>query len=283
MVVMSQLINYKTQSVDTSIEIERIQFARWRSLSLYQKADLVSTWTKGCWEISLNAILSRYPDATCSIIRNKFALLTLGNTTAHWILEQNYQPPLMISDPISLALVVTDILNQLEISYLMGGSLASSLLGEPRSTQDIDLVVDLDLEKVPLLLDALQPRFYVSESAVREAIITQKSFNIIDNESLGKVDIFILKDEPFPRSEFQRKQIRVVRSETVLVLPTAEDIILQKLTWYNLGYGSEKQWRDILGVMKLQGEKLDLAYLSHWAKTLGVLESLNRGLTQSGF
>jgi len=103
--------------------------------------------------------------------------------------------------------------------------------------------------------------------------------------------MFILKDEPFPRSEFQRKQTRVVRPEAVLVLPTAEDIILQKLTWYKLGFGSEKQWRDILGVMKLQGEKLDLAYLSHWivtrrhnyAETLGVLESLNRGLTQSGF
>lgn len=189
---MSQLINYKTQSVDTRIEVERIQFARWRSLSLSQKAELVSRWTKGCWEMGLNAILSRYPDATCSIIRNKFAILTLGNTTAHWILAQDYQPPLMISDPISLALVVTDILNQLEISYL------------------------------------------------------------------------------------------VVDPEAVLVLPTAEDIILQKLTWYKLGFGSEKQWRDILGVMKLQGDKLDFAYLSHWAETLGVLESLNRGFTQSG-
>lgn len=280
--VFMQSINYTTQSVDTSMEVERIQFAKWRSLSLSQKAELVSSWTKGCWEMGLNAILSRYPDATYPIIRNKFAILTLGNTTAHWILAQNYQPPLMITDPISLALVITDILNQLEISYLVGGSLASSLLGELRSTQDIDLVVDLDLEKVPLLLDALEPRFYVSENAVREAIIAQKSFNIIDNESLGKVDMFILKDEPFSHSEFQRKQPRIIRPGTMLVLPTAEDIILQKLTWYKLGYGSEKQWRDILGVMKLQGEKLDLTYLSHWAENLGVLESLKRGLTQSG-
>lgn len=283
MFVVIRTATYKTQAIDTSIEAERLQFELWRSLPLWEKAELVSSWTKGCWEMCLNAILHRYPNASSRKIKKAFALLTLEKEIAEWIFKQDFEYSLMLSDPISLALVVTDILNSLEIPYLVGGSVASTLLGEPRSTQDIDLVVDLSSEKVELLIQALQPRFHVSEDAVREAIRYQQSFNIIDNQSLGKVDIFILKDQPFNQIEFQRRQPRVVREnpEQVLVLPTPEDIIIQKLIWYQTSYGSEKQWRDILGVIKLQGEKLDFDYLQHWANELKLIELLHRVLTES--
>lgn len=190
----------------------------------------------------------------------------------------------MLTDPISLALVVADILNQLEIPYLVGGSVASSLLGEPRSTQDIDLVADLHPEKVDSLIQALQPRFYVSEDAVKDAIRYQSSFNLIDNESLGKVDIFILKKEPFNQAEFQRRQARIVRQEPeqIIVLPTPEDIILQKLIWYQMGFGSQKQWRDILGVLKLQNEQIDRNYLNQWATTLKLTDLLIQALREAG-
>ena len=275
---------YKTQSLDTSIEVEYIQFKLWRSLPLWKKAELVSNWTKGCWEMCLNAIQHRYPDATLTKIRGEFARLTLDKITSEWIFQQDSAQPLMLTDPISLALAIADILNHLEIPYLVGGSVASSLLGEPRSTQDIDLVADLPVEKVGLLIQALQPRFYVIEEAIIEAIRYRQCFNIIDNESLVKADIFILKDDPFNQIEFHRRQALIVRQkpERFLFLSTPEDIILQKLIWHRIGYGSEKQWRDILGVIKLQGEKLDLIYLQQWAETLQLLETLNRALTESG-
>ncbi len=231
----------------------------------------------------LLAIRHRYPGADNAFIRWEFALLSLGED-ANKIPQQDSGQLLMLTDPISLALVVANILDTLAIPYLVGGSVASSLLGEPRSTQDIDVVADLHPEKVSPLIQALRPRFYVSEEAIQEAIRYQSFFNLIDNESLGKIDIFILKDEPFNQIEFQRRQPRVVRQEPEqsIVLPTPEDIILQKLMWYRMGHGSEKQWRDILGVMKLQGSQLNFDYLNHWAETLRLTDLLAQALEQSG-
>lgn len=277
---------YRTQSIDTSISAEQVQFRLWRTLPLWKKAEIVSGWTLGCWEMCLLAIRHRHPNADAAFIRREFLLRSLGESfpLITNFLSVSWERPLMLSDPISLTLVVADILNQLEIPYLVGGSVASSLLGEPRSTQDIDLVADLPSEKVDSLIQALQPRFYVSEDAVRDAIRYKTSFNLIDNESLGKVDIFILKDEPFNQAEFQRRQAMIVRQdpEREIVLPTPEDIILQKLIWYRMGAGSQKQWRDILGVMKLQAEQLDKGYLNQWASTLRLIELLEQALREAG-
>ncbi|AMW29683.1 hypothetical protein [Arthrospira platensis] len=277
--------NYKTQSRDTDINAELHQFKLWRSLPLWKKAAIVSGWTKGVWEMSLMAIQNRYPQASPLEIRHQFALRTLDDETALKVIGQNLNQPVMITDPISQVLVVTAILDQLGIPYLIGGSVASSLLGEPRSTQDIDLVADLTLPKVQPLVAALQPRFDVDEDTVKSAVRYQSSFNIIDNESIVKFDIFILKNNPFSRSEFERRQVQIVRTnpEQTLVLPSPEDIILQKLLWYrDTNFSSEKQWRDILGVMKLQGATLDFEYLQYSGEQLKLAETLDRALGESG-
>jgi len=276
---------YRTQSIDTEIKAELHQFKLWRSLSLWKKAEIVSGWTKGVWEMSLMAIQNRYPQASPLEIRHQFALRTLDDETALNIIRQNLNQPVMITDPISQVLVVTAILDKLGIPYLIGGSVASSLLGEPRSTQDIDLVADLTLPKVKPLVAALQPRFYVDEETVKSAVRYQSSFNIIDNESIVKFDIFILKNNPFSQSEFERRKMQIVRTnpEQTVVLPSPEDIILQKLLWYrDTNFSSEKQWRDILGVMKLQGVTLDFEYLQYWGEQLNLAETLDRALGESG-
>lgn len=146
-------------------------------------------------------------------------------------------------------------------------------------------MADLQFEQVPAFLEAVQPEFYVSESAVREAISCQSSFNLLYQATMGKVGIFILKDQPFAQAEFERRQHTVVRQnpEQSLWLPSPEDIILQKLSWYRLGGGvSDQQWRDILGVMKLQGDQLDFGYLWQWAETLELVQLLGRAFGESG-
>ena len=276
---------YRTQSIDTDINAELHQFKLWRSLPLWKKAQIVSGWTKGVWEMSLMAIQNRYPQASPLEIRHQFALRTLDDETALKVIRQNLNQPLIITDPISQVLVVTAILDELGIPYLIGGSVASSLLGEPRSTQDIDLVADLTLSQVKPFVAALQPRFYVDEETVKSAVRYQSSFNIIDNESIVKFDIFILKNNPFSQSEFERRQVQIVRTnpEQTVVLPSPEDIILQKLLWYrDTNFSSEKQWRDILGVMKLQGATLDFEYLRYWGEQLKLSETLDRALGESG-
>jgi hypothetical protein len=125
----------------------------------------------------------------------------------------------------------------------------------------------------------------VSEDAVRDAIRFKRSFNLIDNDSLGKIDVFVLKDNPFPQIEFQRRRSQLVRQnpDQTLVLPTPEDIILQKLVWYRMTKNeSQRQWRDVLGVLKIQGDRLDLDYLQKWAGELSLSDLLETACTESG-
>jgi energy-coupling factor transporter ATP-binding protein EcfA2 len=285
--MLSAPIGYKTQSIDTAIDAEMYLFGLWKTQTLVQKAEKLSSWTKGCLEMCLIGLRQRYPDVSSSKLRYEFARATLKSYFPDSIYRHisEYNQSLMLIDPISLALDVAAIMNRLEIPYLIGGSVASTLMGEMRATEDVDIVADLSIEKVIPLLKSLQPRFYVSEDAIRDAIRFKRSFNLIDNESLGKVDIFILKDNPFPQIEFQRRQSQIVRQnpDQMLVLPTPEDIILQKLVWYRMTKNeSQRQWRDVLGVLKLQGDRLDFAYLQKWAVELSLSDLLETACTESG-
>ena len=280
-------VGYITQSVDTAVDAEIYLFGLWKRLTLVQKADKLSSWTKGCLELCLIGLKQRYPSAKLSKLRYEFAKATLKSYFTDSIYQyiSEYNHTLMLTDPISLALDVAAILNRLDIPYLIGGSVASTLMGEMRATEDVDIVVELTIEKVVPLLQSLQPRFYVSEEAVQDAIRFKRSFNIIDNESLGKVDIFILKDNPFPQIEFQRRRSQLVRQnpDQMLVLPTPEDIILQKLVWYRMTKNeSQRQWRDVLGVLKLQGDRLDFDYLQKWGVELSLSDLLETAYTESG-
>ncbi|MBD2187198.1 hypothetical protein [Pseudanabaena mucicola] len=285
--MLSAPTGYKTQSIDTSIDAEMYLFNRLKLLTLSQKAEKVSSWTKGCLELCLIGIQQRYPNASLVKLRYEFAKSTLKSHFSDLVYQNisNYGQPLMLTDPVSLALDIATIFNDLNIPYLVGGSVASTLMGEPRATEDVDIVADLTIEKITPLLQALQPRFYVSEDSVRDAIRFKRSFNLIDNDSLGKIDVFVLKDNPFPQIEFQRRCSQLVRQnpEQMLVLPTPEDIILQKLVWYRMTKNeSQRQWRDVLGVLKIQGDRLDFDYLQKWADELSLSDLLETACTESG-
>ena len=285
--MLSAPIGYKTQSVDTTVDAEKYLFNLRKSLTLIQRAGKFSGWAKGFSKLCFGGIQQRYPSAIPSKLRYEFARATLKSAfpdSTYQYLSQS-RDYLTFLDPISLALDVVEVLNRLDVLYFVGGSVASSLFGESRSTEGVDIFADLSIEKVIPLLKSLQPRFYVSEDAIRDAIRFKRSFNLIDNESLGKVDIFILKDNPFPQIEFQRRRSQIVRQnpDQMLVLPTPEDIILQKLVWYRMTKNdSQRQWRDVLGVLKLQGDRLDFAYLQKWAVELSLSDLLETACTESG-
>ncbi|WP_055074336.1 hypothetical protein [Pseudanabaena sp. 'Roaring Creek'] len=285
--MLSAPVGYKTQSIDTSIDAELYLFNRLKALTVIQKAEKVSNWTKGCWELCLIGIQQRHPSLSLQKLRYEFVRATLKSNfpnTIYQIISECAQT-IMLTDPISLALDIAEIFNSLDIPYLVGGSVASTLMGEPRATEDVDVVIDLTMEKVILLLQSIQPRFYVSEDAVKDAVRFKRSFNLIDNESLGKVDVFVLKERPFPQIEFQRRQSYLVRQnpDRMLVLPTPEDIILQKLVWYRMTKNeSQRQWRDVLGVLKLQGDRLDFDYLQTWADELSLSDLLETACLESG-
>jgi hypothetical protein len=188
-------------------------------------------------------------------------------------------------DIIEVTLKVIRVLEKLGIAYHIGGSLASSAFGIARSTLDVDIVADIRPEQATAISGYLGEEFYVDSEMILDAIKRESSFNLIHLETLFKVDIFVVKHDPFDQLAFSRR-IRKSLSEAdsqELFFATPEDIILRKLLWYKEGEQvSDRQWKDVLGVLKVQGEELDMTYLSRWAEHLGVVELLKRAVEEAG-
>jgi hypothetical protein len=186
-------------------------------------------------------------------------------------------------DPLTVCVELTRILDRLGIPYALGGSLASSLHGVPRSTDDADLAALLRIAHVRPLLDALEGRYYVDEERVRQAVRKRGSFNLIELASMIKIDLFVLGDGPSDRRELARRQ-RIALPETgeEIDVASAEDTILRKLSWFRAGGEvSDRQWRDVIGVIQVQGSALDRDDLAAGAELLDVSDLLRRALEEA--
>ena len=178
-----------------------------------------------------------------------------------------------------------NVLEKYSISYCIGGSIASSVYGLPRSTMDIDIVADIQSIHISDLITDLQNEFYIDEMFIIEAINKVSSFNIIHLYTALKIDVFIYNREPHPALAFTRKRKdRLIESDDAseFYFTSPEDIILHKLNWFKLGnQESEKQWLDVLGVIKVQGRLLDNKYLIKWAHELEIQDLLIRAFSES--
>jgi len=153
------------------------------------------------------------------------------------------------------------------------------MAGEPRSTIDVDIVVDLKAEHVPGLVAALQQDFYLDETALQRAVADLSSANLIHHETSIKIDLFIAGGTPLDRQQLARRLRVDVGGRTLHVHPP-EDILLQKLRWYRKGGEvSDRQWRDVVGIVRVQGTRLDRTYLYSQAPVLGVADLLDRALS----
>lgn len=167
-----------------------------------------------------------------------------------------------------------DILDQLNIPYIVSGALAVSFYGLPRTTHDIDLVVELEQRHVTPLVKAFSKEFYISSKAVQEAISRSSVFNVIDPQSGLKIDFWVARPEAFDRERFRRRRQETVFDRS-LWLPSPEDVILSKLLWYKESK-IDKHLVDAKGVWEVMGGSLDTSYLQDWAAKLSVANSLVR-------
>lgn len=185
-------------------------------------------------------------------------------------------------DPIAIALGVARALDALGIIHTIGGSIASSIAGEPRSTLDIDIVAAVQEADVPALLSALSADFYVNEDALRRAVRDRSSANLIHQATQLKVDLFVAGGTPLDEQQLRRRRAVEVTAGRTLHVHPPEDILLQKLRWYRKGgEASDRQWRDVLGIIRVQAQQLDRDYLRVNAPVLDVADLLARALREA--
>jgi hypothetical protein len=190
----------------------------------------------------------------------------------------------VIPEPLRITVAVARVFERMEIPYFVGGSLASSAHGVARATLDADMVARLEPEQAGRFVEELGPEFYADAEAIADAAARRSSFNVIHIATAFKVDVFVPHATAYADVEMERRQAHLVdeASGEKLVFSTAEDTLLAKLRWYRQGGEvSDRQWRDVLGIMRVAGRDLDRGYLARWAGDLGVADLLDRALGET--
>ncbi len=188
-----------------------------------------------------------------------------------------------MSDLITALTPVVDALGTLEVPFYVGGSLASSAHGVARSSLDVDLVAALEPDHVPRFIATLRDAYYLDTARIEASVRDRRSFNLIHLDTMFKIDIFVAGDRPFDREALRRAHPEVLGDEPdALDVPvaTAEDVVLAKLEWFRLGGEvSERQWGDVVGILRVSAQAIDAAYLKRWSRALGVTDLLDRALS----
>lgn len=190
-----------------------------------------------------------------------------------------------MEEALAVTLQVIGALDQLGVPYVVGGSIASSIYGKPRATQDVDVIADLQDEHIPPFIAALQNDFYLDEPAIRDAVRRRSTFNVIHLVTMFKVDVFVAKDDAATAQELARRRSYVPPEapHIEISLASPEDVVVQKLYWYRLGdHVSERQWTDAMSVLSVRGKDLDQSYMHDLAIVMGVDDLLVRALREAG-
>lgn len=189
------------------------------------------------------------------------------------------------ADVVAAISPIVDVFERLGVPYSVVGSVASSAHGIARATLDADLVADLRAPHVQPLVDALEETYYIDADVAHDAIRRRAMFNVVHLATMLKVDIYILTPREFDQCSFQRRVTTVLDDADdgrLFAVDTPEDTVLHKLEWYrDGGEVSERQWGDLLGILRVQSESLDLDYMRRWAEQLGVTELLERALSEA--
>lgn len=171
------------------------------------------------------------------------------------------------------------------IDYYIGGSIATIAHGVPRTTLDVDIIVEISHAQVDRFVAHLDHDFYIQATDIHDAITQRSSFNLVHLASMLKIDMFLAPLRPFDKAKAQRVvEIQLTTTSNRRFRVTSpEDIVLQKLEWYALGgQVSERQWHDIQGVLRIQSTSLDIAYMRTWATQLNLNPLLIRALHDAG-
>ena len=272
--------NYRPQAPDTSIETDRFFFSL-----LQQRSPLER------WQMANAMILDARRMSLCGLKRN-FSQLTESQfaikVATAW-LQADYPPDYLpagnemtwIQDSSTLAVELDRILSEIDIPYYITGGLAAIIYGEPRTTRDVDLVIQIQPAEIDRLVISLENNgFYVPGVADVKSGRMQ-ILSVTQIATISRADLIISNSTEFDRIKFERREIIDLPDRGRIYFASVEDVILSKLLWGQSSQ-SEKQWRDVLGILKVQAEKLDVDYLNKWSEYLNLSNLLNLAMTESG-
>lgn len=269
---------------DTHPEVERRLAAAYRAMPPARKWGLVASAYVQARALHAAGHRMRHPAATAADVNREWVALTVG--PGPWADRMEYAAMSAPAEHVRPVRYVLDTLDALNIRYAVGGSFASSTHGHPRHTQDADVMAEPFPGKERLfVLRFPAAEWYADEVMIRDAVDRRASFNLLHLPTGFKIDVFVRKDRPFEREVLSRRIMAAVfgEGEGEYGVITAEDSVLLKLEWYKLGGGvSDRQWSDILGVLRVQAGRLDDGYLDRWAADLGVADLLARARGDAG-
>ncbi|NJM22981.1 MAG: hypothetical protein HC874_23385 [Richelia sp. SL_2_1] len=273
---------YQPQAPDTNIDADIYLFARLRQLSLKQRVEMAASHDRGIKKLCLAGIKSRNRDAPLEEIRLHFARAVLAEKFLPGFQPKGGDETVWIQDSITSAGKLHQILESLNIPYYVSGGVASSIHGEPRSTRNLDFVIS-NLSKTFWLLKTLEAAGYYCPAGAVENVQRGREglLNITHTETIANADLYVTDTSTFAASQMARRRLLDVEEMPAFWVISPEDLLLQKIAW-GRGSQSEKQWRDVLGILKLQAENLDYEYLTQWADNLGLLDFLSQAFSEAG-
>jgi hypothetical protein len=272
-------LGYCAQSIDTNITADLVRFHLYRQRTTVERLVLGAKYRQSARQLSLECLHQSFPELTTQAFAQKIA--------SAWLQAKcpiDYIPPNLMSwsqDPTAIASLLAQILNSANIPYYITGGVAAIAHGEPRATIDLDVVISINLANLPTLAANFEAQgFYVAGLAdVLSGSL--RCLNITHLETIENVDLMISGREEYDLIKFDRSKLYTLPGSGEVAIASPEDVIISKLVWRRESQ-SDKQWRDILGILKVQREKLDFGYLLEWVERFGLEDDWQRAKVEAG-
>ncbi|MGD2181344.1 hypothetical protein [Lusitaniella coriacea] len=272
--------NYRTQAADTAIEVDIFEFALLRKKSNRDRALLTATLTRGARQLCLCGLKHTHRNLSQNSFAQLVARAFLGDDNPPTFLPGG-DTMTWIQDSLGLAAQLHELFETHQIPYYITDGVASTTYGEPRTTRNLDVVISLQTVPLDLLVSELEKAGFYVPGVEDVRARRMRILGITHTTTIARADLIMADDTELDRVKFSRCQAIDIPNRNILYFASPEDVILNKLRWGQASQ-SEKQWRDVLGILKVQTTQLDLDYLNHWANRLELTPILLQAFNEAG-